>query len=1118
MDVGVWLRQLGLGQYEAAFRDNEIDADVLADLTEADLEKLGLPLGHRKRLIKAIANLGKTEDLLPGAPRPAPASAHPTDSAERRHVTVMFTDLVGSTALSTRMDPEDLRKVIGAYHRCVAETISRFDGFVAKYMGDGVLIYFGYPAAHEDDAERAVRAGLALIDAVASLASFEPLQVRIGAATGLVVVGDLVGSGEAQERGIVGETPNLAARLQSAADKGTIVIDPTTHRLVGNLFEYRELGNIEVKGFTGHVKAYQVVRAISVESRFEALRAATTPLIGREEETELLQRRWKRAKAGDGSLVLISGEPGIGKSRITAWLLEHVAHEPHTRMRYFCSPRHADSAFYPIVGQLERAAGFKHDDDPTAKLDKLDTLLARTSTRPEDASLIADLMSLPIEGRFPALDLTPQQRRQRTLDALIGQVGELAKRQPLLLIFEDIHWIDPSSLELVSRAIDRMRTRPMLFVVTFRPEFDPPWVGQSNVTSLVLSRLGRSDVHGMIERIIGNQSLPDDIVAEIIDRTDGVPLFVEEMTNAILEVGEAAASGAAAAIPSAAHAVPATLHASLMARLDRLGAAKEVAQIGAAIGREFPYETIAAVSSLTEPELQSALNRLKHAGLLLVQGTPPYATFLFKHALIQDAAYGTLLREARRNLHLRIATALTERSPQIAETQPEILAHHYTEAGDIARAARFWGAAGQRSSARSAYSEAITQLTRALHQLASLPANPEIRRERLKLQVTFASTLIHAKGYTSPDTIGACQRAIAMIEEAEGLGEHPEDPLLRFSAMYGLWAASHVAADLSTALARAEQFLSLAEQLREPVAGAVGHRLKGAALTLRGQIELATVELNRAIDEYRPQVHRPLATRFGQDVRTAALSYRALASWMRGHQTDALHDADDALRSARELGQAGTLMHTLFHTALPVMLSGQVSTAEQRAEDLASLANEKGAPLWIREAQLLKGWILVANGHASDAINVLSETIDYRMNSLGSNVWNSFFNAVLAFACASRGALDRAEAIVGDTIRSMDATHERWAEAEIHRLAGEISCLAPDPEQAEARFRRSIAIAREQSAKSWELRSATSLARLFRDRGRREEANHVLAPVYGWFDRGMDTSDLKAAKALLDAL
>ncbi len=707
----------------------------------------------------------------------------------------MFCDLVGSTALAASMDPEDLREVISAYQKCAAETVRRFDGFVAKYMGDGVLVYFGYPQAHEDDAERAVRAGLDLISGLAGLKTRASLQTRIGIATGLVVVGDLIGSGEAQERGMVGETPNLAARLQGIAEPNSVVIAEDTRRLLGSLFELQNVGPKELKGIAGSVRAWSVLRPSSVESRFEALHAGQlTDLVGRDEECELLLRRWSKAKTGEGHVVLLSGEAGIGKSRLTAALLEHLVAEAHTRLRYFCSPQHTDSAFHPIINQMGRAAGLEHDDTPQAKLDKLDALLAQTSTSKQDIALLAQLPSLPNDGRYPPLDLTPQQRRQKTIDALISQIEMLTRSSPVLMIFEDAHWSDPSSLELLGRTLDRIATLPVLLIVTFRPEFEPPWIGRPYVTTLTINRLGNREVSAMIDRMIGNNPLLASIRQDIVARTDGIPLFVEEMTKAVVEAGnEGEARQTAAAIPSTILAVPATLHASLMARLDRLGGAKEVAQVGAAIGREFSHALLASVMRHPEAKLGSALDQLISAGLLFRQGVPPHSTYLFKHALVQDAAYGTLLRESRRALHARIADALESQFPEIAETQPELLARHCTEAGMSEKAAGLWGKAGKQSLERSALVEAAQQLARALDLIAALPATPALRREQIKFQVALIAPLMYVKGYAAPETKSAVERAQLLIEQAEALGESPENSLLLLLVLYGFWVANYVA-------------------------------------------------------------------------------------------------------------------------------------------------------------------------------------------------------------------------------------------------------------------------------------------------------------------------------------
>jgi len=1116
LDIDGWLRGIGFAQYAEMFRANNIDIELLGRLTNDDLKDIGVvSLGHRKKLLEAIAALVAAPEAL--GPIPVTTTEPKTqDTAERRQVTVMFSDLVGSTALSARLDPEDLREVISVYQKCVAETVRRCGGFVAKYMGDGVLVYFGYPQAHEDDAERAVRAGLELIAAVTALKSPVPLQTRVGIATGLVVVGDLIGSGASQEQAIVGDTPNLAARLQGIAEPNSVVVAESTRKLVGNLFELEEFGPLELKGISGPIRAWAALRPASVESRFEAMHASgLTDLVGREEELDLLLRRWSKAKSGEGQVVLLSGEAGIGKSRLTAALLERLSSEAHTRLRYFCSPQHTDSAFYPIIGQMERAAGLAHDDKPQAKLDKLDAVLAQTSTSPEDAALLAEMLSLANDGRYPALDSAPEQRRQRTLEALTSQLAGLARHQPVLMIFEDAHWVDPTSLEVFGRIVDRIKTLQALLIVTSRPEFNAPWVGQSHVTSLTLNRLGEREAAAIIARLAGNRALPADVLAEIVERTDGIPLFVEEMTKAVLEAeSEGAARRTVAAVPSPALAVPASLHASLMARLDRLGPAKEVAQIGAAIGREFSHALLASVARQPEAELRSALDRLIQAGLLFRQGVPPRATYLFKHALVQDAAYGALLREPRRALHARIAEALESQFAEITETRPEILAHHCTEAGLIEKAAGLWGKAGLQSQARSALVEAAEQLARALAQIAALPGTAALRREQIKLQVALANALMHTNGYAAPKTKASLDQAHSLIEQAEALGEPPEDPLLLFSVLYGFWVANYVAFNGDAVRNLAAQFMALAEKQGATVLLMNGHRLMGMSLMSTGDIPKGRAHLDRAIALYDPAVHRPLATHFGQDVGVTILSYRPLALWLLGYPEAALADTEQALKDAREIGRAATLMYTLAHAPLTLIHCGNYATASMQSDELVALADGKGAALWKALGMMNQGCVLALTGEASNAVQMITSGIT-AFRSTGSTMFMPRYLSYLARAYAELGQLDNAWRCIGE---AMTTVEEKWCEADIHRTAGDIALLSPEPDaaKAEAHFEQALAIAREQKAKSWELRAAMSMARLWRGQGKGLQAHDLLAPVYGWFTEGFDTLDLKEAKALLD--
>jgi class 3 adenylate cyclase/predicted ATPase len=1119
-----WLQELGMSEYTQRFIENDIDFTILGDLTDQDLEKIGIAsLGHRRKLLRAIANLEAIEKGAPvAAVVAAPASPLTLDTAERRQVTVMFSDLVGSTALSVRMDPEDLREVISAYQNCVAEIVRRFDGFIAKYMGDGVLVYFGYPQAHEDDADRAVRAGLELIAAVTGLKTHASLQTRVGIATGVVVIGDLIGTGAAQEQAVVGETPNLAARLQGVAEPNMVVIAEGTRRLLGNLFELEDLGARELKGIAGLVRAWAALRTRSVESRFEALHATgLTALVGREEELELLLRRWSKAKSGEGQVVLLSGEAGIGKSRLIAAMLERLATEPHTRLSYFCSPQHADSALYPIIGQLERAAGLAPDDTPQAKLDKLDTVLAQSAASSQDAALIAEMLSLPNDGRYPALDLTPQQRRQKTLEALTAQVEALTRQRPVLQIFEDAHWADPTSLEAFGRAVGQIRTLRVLLIVTFRPEFEPSWIGQPHVTALTVDRLTEGEVAVIIDRIVDNKRLPFSIRQDIIERTDGIPLFVEEMTKAVLEAeGEGAAERAVAAVPSLAVAVPASLHASLMARLDRLGPAKGVAQIAAAIGREFSHALLAAVVRKPEPELTFSLDRLIGAGLLFRQGVPPNATYLFKHALVQDAAYGTLLREPRRALHARIAETLESQFAEIAENQPELLARHCTEARLIEKAASFWGKAGQRSLERSALVEATAQLTRALDQIATLPTMPALRREQIKLQVGLVNALMHLKGYAAPETKAAEEQTRLLIEKADALGEPPEDPVLLFSVLYGIWVRSLMEFNGDIMRELATQFLALAERQGATAPLTIAHRIMGTTLLCTGDIAQGRVHLDRAIALYDPAEHRQLATRVGQDVRVAALCYRSWALSFLGYPEAALADTNQALSDAREIGHVATLMYALFHASITQICSGNFAAANAIIDELIASADEKAAFPWEVLGMAMQGYLFALTGKASNASELLASAIIAYKSNRGTTVFTPLHLANLARAYADLGQFHDAWRCIGEALTAAETTKERWYEAEMNRIAGEIALLAPefDAAKAEAYFERALAVAHQQQAKSWELRAAMSMARLWRDQGKRNEARDLLTPVYSWFTEGFDTLDLKQAKTLLDTL
>jgi class 3 adenylate cyclase/predicted ATPase len=1040
---------------------------------------------------------------------------------ERRQLSVLFCDLVGSTALSARLDPEDFGAIIAGYRRCISETVAGLDGFVARHHGDGAVIFFGYPHAHEDDAERAVQASLALVQAVSALPANEKLSARVGVATGLALVGDMSDSAISEEHGILGDTPNLAARLQSLAQPGGVVISDRTKTIAGPQFEYLDLGKVEIKGFVEPVAAWQVIGRTTVSSRSHALESGDLlPLIGRDEEMALLLRRWERAKSGAGQVVLLSGEAGIGKSRLTVALLERLGREPHTRLRSYCSPQHTDSALFPVIGQMLRAAGIAHDDSPQAKMDKLDALLAISATPPEDAALFAEMLSLPNDGRYPPVEVEPQLRRQKTLNALCSLLEAVARMNPVLMIFEDAHWTDPTSLELFARTVDLAVRHRLLTLVTFRPEFSPPGIGRPHVTGLTLNRLAPRDVHSLIEGVAGDRSLPAAIRQDIIERTDGIPLFVEEITKAVLDAeGESDARRALPGAPTPVVAVPASLQASLMSRLDRLGPAKDVAQVGAAIGREFPHMLLAALVQKPEAELDSDLDRLIAAGLLFRLGTPPHASYLFKHALVQDVAYSTMLREPRRVLHARIAEILESQFAEIAESQPELLARHYTKAGLIEKSARLWGKAGRRSQERSALVEAAEQLSQALAQIATLPSTPDLRREQIILQVALLNTLMHVKGYGAPETKAAVVQVKALIERAEALGEPPDDPSLLLSALFGQWIVNFISFNGDVARELAARFLAFGRKEGSTVPLMIGHRTTGSTLQFLGDFVGAKVHYNEALALYRAAEHRRLMTRFGQDLRVTCLAFRSMLMWLLGYPEAALKGADCALLEARKTEHAATLMFTLNFPILINTYCGNYDAANEPLKELVVLAEEKRAPFRTAEGVLRQGYILTLTGEATKAVEMVTSGIEL-WRSAGSTIFTPEHEFMLATAHANSGQFDDAWRCIGKAMTAMQATKERWCEAEAHRVAGEIALKSPqrDVAKAQAHFEHSLTVARAQQAKSWELRAAMSLARLLSDRGKRQSAHDFLAPVYDWFTEGFDTSDLRNARALLGEL
>jgi len=1113
MDVAAWLQGLGLERYAPAFFENRIEADILPSLTLEDLRDLGVTLvGDRRRLLDAIAALGVAISTpaasAPAVTAPAPAPA----DAERRQLTVMFCDLVGSTALSTRHDPEDLRELIGDYHRAVSETVGRFDGFVAKYMGDGVLIYFGYPQAHEDDAERAVRAGLAVIEAVGRLPAQEELSVRLGVATGLAVVGDLIGAGAAQERGVVGETPNLAARLQSLAAPNTLVIAEATRRQIGGLFDLEDLGAQQLAGFAEPQNAWRVIGESGAVSRFEALRSGETPLVGREEEVELLVRRWQQAKSGEGRVVLISGEPGIGKSRLTAALSEHIGSEPHTRLRYFCSPHHQDSALYPFITQLERAAGFDRDDTVEAKLGKLGALLAPGSRGGDDIELLSELLSLPSSAA--ELNLSPQRKREKLFEAMLNQLEAEAQHRPVLMVFEDAHWIDPTSRELLDLTVDRVRRLPVLLAITFRPEFQPPWGGRSHVTTLALNRLDEHDGEALVQTLAGNAPLSPQIVTEIVERTDGVPLFVEELTKAVLE--SAALGDRVAAVLAttslAARSVPATLHASLMARLDRLGpAAKEIAQIGAVLGREFAHELIVPVAQRPKKELQAALDQLGDAGLLFCRGIAPHASYLFKHALVQDAAYSTLLRGRRQELHARVAAALKTYFTDLVERQPELLAHHLTAAGDTERAIQQWLKAGQRAIRRSANTEGIAHFTRGIEALRTLPPTDAPSRVELDLLLSLGPTLSATHGWSAPEAERAYRDAERL---ARALGADRE----RFDATWGLWMIQNTGDAPELARGTTIELFQMAHRLEDPSLQLEAHHAAWASNHTLGD-HAATVEhMRQGLSIYNLDEHRGHAFSYGgHDAAVCGKAIGGRSLWALGYLDQAHRSIQAAIALAETLGHGPSLAHALLFASHYHQSRRDAAAARVIAERVITVAEEHRLAPYRLVGGVIRGWAVAHQGLVEDGLTELSCNLaTYDPDS--PKLFSASCRYALAEVYLKADDTVRALAAVEDALRAGEKSGGKsWLAAILH-LKGAILAAASRRQEAERCFFDALQVARVQQAKTLELRAATSLARLWGEQRRRTEARDLLAPVYGWFTEGFDTADLKEAKTLLDQL
>ncbi|MGB8896584.1 MAG: adenylate/guanylate cyclase domain-containing protein, partial [Pseudolabrys sp.] len=1030
---------------------------------------------------------------------------------ERRHLTVMICDLVGSTALSARLDPEDMGAVIDAFQAACARITLAYDGFLADFRGDGILAYFGYPRAHEDDAERTVRAGLDIAAAVARLKTRadEPLAVRIGIATGLVVVG---GEGALREQTVIGDTPSVAARLQALAEPGTVVVAASTRRLLGDRFRLRNLGLHKVKGIAEPIAAWAVDGVSDSESRFEAVRAAgLTKLIGREDELDFLLKRQRLAWKGEGQIVLISGEPGIGKSRLVAALEERIADEPHTPLRYQCSPYHTNSALYPFIVQLERAAGFKADDTSDQRLDKLEALLAIAAPRVQDtAPLFAALLSIPVGDRYPTLVANPAQQRRRTFAALLHQFESLARQKPILLMFEDVHWADVTSLELLDLTVKRMRQLRVLALFTFRPEFEPPWVDLPNVGALTLGGLDRSNVESIVTQVTHGRALPAEVMNQIVAKTDGNPLFVEELTKAVLEgdILVKDANGYRLDGPLPPLAIPATLQDSLMARLDRLAPVKEIAQIGAAIGREFSYSLMGELVGHDETALKQALAKLEQAELVFRRGEPPEAIYSFKHALVRDAAYETLLKSRRQQLHGQIARTLEEKFPDIVVSQPEIVAHHFTEAGLVEPAINYWLKAGNLALSRFP-NVAVGHLKQGLKQIPNID-DPVLRnRYEMLLQTSLGNSLRATKGWSTDSVKLAYTRALQLGKES-GLDEHT------LPAVFGLWTWNFVRAALGEAQALAEQLLSTAENVDDSVRKVLAHEALGFTLFAQGKFAAAHAELERSISLCEDSKAATYLDLSAQDPRVHVRSYDGMALWFLGYP-------DQALRICAEAHRYADASQNPFSQAMERAIGLRVHQFRGEAEIVASQANaaialceEHEFAHYLAIALMLRGWAITQQGRFEEGIAEIRKGLE-KERTTGALLFDSYSLGLLADACIKNERYEQAfDALHQAQLRLNEKNSECFYAAEIYRLLGETHLRSQqDLDQAEHFFYKGLKVAREQKAKSLELKLCVSIYDLYELRQNADKYRLRLGEIYGFFSEGFNTTDLVRAKARL---
>jgi class 3 adenylate cyclase len=1103
--ISEWLQSLDLDQYTQVFADNDIDFGLIGRLSEQDLKELGVSsMGHRKKLLAAIEEL---DDATIAAASSLPTTQRlPSDSSERRQLTVMFCDLVGSTALSQKLDPETLRELMRSYQQSCGAVIDQYDGHVAQYLGDGLMTYFGWPRAHEDDAERAVRASLNILEAIKAIEP--PLQVRIGIATGPVVVGE-TGAGDASvPKMAVGETPNLAARLQALATPDTVVIAPTTRHLISGTFEIADLGLKALDGIENEIRAFRVVGELAVESRFDAQNTGRlTGFIGRDSETAILLDRWDQAREAEGQVVLLSGEPGIGKSRLVQEFREKISDQPKTNMRYQCSPHHNNSSFYPIIQQLERVAKFARGDTTDVKLDKLEGVLAQTAHENGDVTpLIASMMALPAD-RYAPIDLSVQRLKERTIEALAERIVALSVSTPVLITFEDVHWADPTTLDVITMVVNRIQSHPVLLVVTHRPEFESPWSGHGHVTAHSLNRLSRRRGHEMVLMVTGGKPLPATVVDEIVARTDGIPLFVEELTKTILEANFLRDSGDAYVLdgPLPKMAIPNTLQDSLTSRIDHLAEAKDVAQIGACIGREFSYEMVAAVSSMTGKQLHTSLEQLMNSELISVRGTPPDSQYIFKHALIQEAAYQRLLKSKRQQFHQAIATELEDRQRQGQAIAPETLAHHFSGAGIANKAAAYWLEAGRAAMRRSASLEAINFLVegRGLHEFIS--SGPDRQQVEFDTLITLGAAYQTAYGWGAKQASQSIAKAMQFVEPFKDL--ETEAKAENLIGLNLIWQG---------------QIAEAYQRSRKMIAKLETSRGTGAWFGFASAIMTADIfygNFLEAIDISERYIHdsnaglvRDWTSEIGMDINALAYLSAATAHWFAGNQDLALKRARQSMETAEEGGHWPS-------RAIMCIFGGDVFYhARQYAESLRNaeigrdIAKKHNLEMLRVVAGMFEGRARAALGDLEDGIAQMRGNLDLYRNMGGVTIGQRM-EADLA------EALGRAERVdEGLEMIQSRPQEQRVQNPQIYIIEGDLLRRQKRDHQADSCYRHAIAISQKDQTLSLELRSTLQLARLLRDQNRIDEAYSVLSPVFNRVSEGFELPDLVEAKALLDEM